>query len=584
MLRPIRTLFRLLAIARTLARHDALAALEVLQVAPSLLWFARLGSRRDVAGRPGQKLARALTELGPTFIKLGQFLSTRADLLGEQIAADLSELQDRLPPFDSRHARATIESELGRPIDELFSRFEDSPVSAASIAQVHLAQVRPTAIKDHDRPSEDAPADAPEDAPADAPEDAPADAPEDAPEDTSNSSASEASAASTSAAGAAAFGDLVDPVEDWRGREVAVKVLRPGVEQAFARDLDLFYTVADVVERTRPKLRRLKPREVVGVFEETVKLEMDLRMEAAAASELRANFADDPDYHVPAIDWQLTSRRVLTLERVGGIPLDDRDALTAAGHDLTEVLTKAATIFFKQVFRDGLFHGDQHPGNMWVDPDGNIVAVDFGIMGRLDRRTRYYLADMLLATLARDYRRLAEVHVEAGYLPQGHPPDIFAQALRSVCEPIFGRPLNQISFARLLAQLLQLTESFDMPVQPQLLLLQKNMLMAEGISRSLDPGLNIWVLAQPLIVDWVRENRGPEARLKDAAQDLGESLQRLPRILSEVERASGQIARDGLRLDPDSAKSLSSAGRDRGSRIALLIAAVALVAAIIALI
>jgi ubiquinone biosynthesis protein len=320
------------------------------------------------------------------------------------------------------------------------------------------------------------------------------------------------------------------------------------------------------------------------VFEETVKLEMDLRMEAAAASELRANFADDPDYHVPAIDWQHTSRRVLTLERVGGIPLDDRDALTAAGHDLTEVLTKAATIFFKQVFRDGLFHGDQHPGNMWVDPDGNIVAVDFGIMGRLDRRTRYYLADMLLATLARDYRRLAEVHVEAGSLPQGHPPDIFAQALRSVCEPIFGRTLNQISFARLLAQLLQLTESFNMPVQPQLLLLQKNMLMAEGISRSLDPGLNIWVLAQPLIVDWVRQNRGPEARLKDAAQDLGESLQRLPRLLSEVERASGQIARDGLRLDPDSAKSLGSAGRDRGSRIALLIAAVALVAAVIALI
>jgi ubiquinone biosynthesis protein len=548
MLRPIRTLFRLLVIARTLARHDALAALEVLQVAPGLLWFARLGSRRDAEGRPGQKLARALTELGPSFIKLGQFLSTRADLLGEQIAADLSELQDRLPPFDSRAARATIESELGRPIDTLFSRFEDRPVSAASIAQVHLA-----VVKDDGRPMGD----------------------------SGDSSAFEASAAS---AGAAALGDLVDPAEDWGGREVAVKVLRPGVEQAFARDLDLFYTVADVVERTQPKLRRLKPREVVGVFEETVKLEMDLRMEAAAASELRANFADDPDYHVPAIDWQLTSRRVLTLERVGGIPLDDSDALVAAGHDLTEVLTKAAAIFFKQVFRDGLFHGDQHPGNMWVDPDGNIVAVDFGIMGRLDRRTRYYLADMLLATLARDYRRLAEVHVEAGYLPQGHPPDIFAQALRSVCEPIFGRPLNQISFARLLAQLLQLTESFDMPVQPQLLLLQKNMLMAEGISRGLDPNLNIWVLAQPLIVDWVRENRGPEARLKDAAQDLGESLQRLPRLLSEVERASGQIARDGLRLDPASARSLSATGRDRGSRIALLIAAVALVAAVIALI
>ena len=221
---------------------------------------------------------------------------------------------------------------------------------------------------------------------------------------------------------------------------------------------------------------------------------------------------------------------------------------------------------------------------MWVDPDGNIVAVDFGIMGRLDRRTRYYLADMLLATLARDYRRLAEVHVEAGYLPQGHPPEIFAQALRSVCEPIFGRPLNQISFARLLAQLLQLTESFDMPVQPQLLLLQKNMLMAEGISRRLDPGLNIWVLAQPLIEAWIRENRGPEARFKDAALDLGESLQRLPRLLSDVERASGQIAREGLRLAPDSARSLGAGSRDRGSRIALWVAAAALIAAVIALI
>jgi ubiquinone biosynthesis protein len=552
MLRPIRTLLRLLVIARTLARHDALAALEVLQVAPGLLWFARLGSRRDVDGRPGQKLARALTELGPSFIKFGQFLSTRADLLGEQLAADLSELQDRLPPFDSRAARATVESELGRPIDALFSRFEDEPVSAASIAQVHLA-----IVKGEERRAED---------PA------------------PSSAAAAAARTAAASAGAAALGDLEEAVEDWSGREVAVKVLRPGVEQAFARDLELFYTVADVVERTQPKLRRLKPREVVGVFEETVKLEMDLRMEAAAASELRANFADDPDYHVPAIDWQLTSRRVLTLERVGGVPLDDKEALIAAGHDLSEVLTKAATIFFKQVFRDGLFHGDQHPGNMWVDADGNIVAVDFGIMGRLDRRTRYYLADMLLATLARDYRQLAEVHVEAGYLPLGHPPEIFAQALRSVCEPIFGRPLNQISFARLLAQLLQLTESFDMPVQPQLLLLQKNMLMAEGISRRLDPSLNIWVLAQPLIEAWVRENRGPEARLKDAAQDLGESLQRLPRLISDVERASSQIARDGLRLDPQSARSLGAGGRDRGSKIALAIAAVALVAAVIALI
>jgi ubiquinone biosynthesis protein len=529
MLRPLRTLVRLLVIARTMARHDALEALEVLQVAPGLIWLARLGSRRQTGGRPGERLARALTELGPSFIKLGQFLSTRADLLGEQLAADLSELQDRLPPFDSATARATIESELGGPVDTLFESFEDTPVSAASIAQVHLATTSRDALADSDEPLDPESADAP-----------------------------------------------------WQGGDVAVKVLRPGVEQAFARDLELFYTLAEVAERTQPKLRRFKPMEVVTLFEETVRLEMDLRMEAAAAAELASNFAGDSTYRVPAIDWQRTSRRVMTQERVAGIRIDDRAALLAAGHDLTEVLTKAAAIFFNQVFRDGFFHGDQHPGNMAVDPDGNIVAVDFGIMGRLDRRTRSYLADMLLTTLSRDYRRLAEVHVEAGYLPADHPPEVFAQALRTVCEPILGRPLEEISFARLLAQLLQLTESFDMPVQPQLLLLQKNMLMAEGVSRSLEPGLNIWTLAEPLIAEWVRETRGPEARLRDAAQDLGQSLERLPRLLSDVEKASGQIAAGGLRLHPETMKTLARGG-GRPSRTAFWIALVALAAALVAL-
>ncbi|MEE9481233.1 MAG: AarF/UbiB family protein [Kiloniellales bacterium] len=546
MLRPLRTLFRLLVIARTLARHDALEALEVLHVAPGLVWFARLGSRHHVDGRPGQRLAWALTELGPTFIKLGQFLSTRADLLGEQLAADLSELQDRLPPFDSTAARAAIEAALGRPIDELFDRFENAPVTAASIAQVPFAVTGRTL--DGDVPGE------PPDNPG----------------------------AEPSALAGLMAADPTSPAIDWENREVAVKVLRPAIEQAFARDLELLYSLAELVERTQPKLRRFKPLEVVRVFEETVRLEMDLRMEAAAAAELAANFADDPTYHVPAVDWQRTSRRVMTQERVGGTPLDDREALLAAGHDLTEVLTKAAAVFFKQVFRDGFFHGDQHPGNMSVDAEGNIVAVDFGIMGRLDRRTRYYLADMLLATLARDYHLLAEVHVEAGFLPPGQPPDVFAQALRSVCEPIFGRSLNQISFARLLAQLFQLTEAFDMPVQPQLLLLQKNMLMAEGVSRSLDSSLNIWTLAEPLIAEWVRENRGPEARLRDAAQDLGDSLQRLPRLLSDVERASGEIASSGLRLHPDSAKSLAPRGEGAG-RLAMWVAAAALVAALVAL-
>ena len=546
MLRPLRTLYRLLVIARTLARHDALEALEVLQVAPGLVWLARLVSRRRVAGRPGQKLARALTELGPSFIKLGQFLSIRADLLGEQLAADLSELQDRLPPFDGATARATIEAELGKPVEALFDSFEDEPVSAASIAQVHFAVARGDGSTPDPPPESD--------------------------QTEPDQTASDQTASDQTA------GQL----DDWAGRAVAVKVLRPGVEAAFARDLEFFYTLAELVERTQPKLRRLKPVVVVGVFEETVRIEMDLRMEAAAASELSVNFADDPGYRVPAVDWQRTSRRVMTQEQVGGIPLDDRTALLAAGHDLTEILTKAAEVFFKQVFRDGFFHGDQHPGNMSVDSDGNIVAVDFGIMGRLDRRTRTYLADMLLATLARDYHRLAEIHVEAGYLPPGRPPDVFAQALRSVCEPIFGRPLEQISFARLLAQLLQLTESFDMPVQPQLLLLQKNMLMAEGISRRLDPRLNIWTLAEPMIAAWMRENRGPEARLRDAAQDLGRGLERLPRLLSDVERASSRIAAGDLRLNPDSLKGLT-AGGNRATRFGFWIALAALAAALIAL-
>ena len=493
MLRPLRTLLRLIAIARTLARHDALAPLQELEIAPGVARFASLLSRRKVQGRPGQKLAAALTELGPSFIKLGQFLSTRADLLGEQMAADLSELQDALPPFPAAAARRTVEQELAAPIHALFESFADEPVSAASIAQVHFA--------------------------------------------------------------------VTKEVEGEPGHEVAVKILRPGVEAAVARDVELFYDLAALAERTQPRLRRFKPTEVVALFDKTIRLEMDLRMEAAAASELAENFADDPTYSVPPIDWKRSSQRVLTMGRAVGIPIDDRAALIAAGHDLEQILVKAAEVFFNQVFRDGFFHGDQHPGNYWVDAQGNIVVVDFGIMGRLDRKTRTYLADMLLATLGRDYRRLAEVQLEAGYLPAEGELEVFAQALRTVCEPIFGRPLREISFARLLAQLLQLTEAFAMPVQPQLLLLQKNMLMAEGISRRLDAELNIWSLAQPLIEDWVRQNRGPEARLRDSAVEALDTLRRLPGTVAEVEQVARELAGGGIRLHPDTLKAL---GRDGG--------------------
>jgi ubiquinone biosynthesis protein len=522
MLRTLRSLLRLQRIVRTLARHDALAPLEEIGVAPGLVWLARRLSRRAAVGRPGQKLARALTEMGPSFIKLGQMLSTRADLLGEQVAFDLAELQDHLPPFDTAVARRIIEDELGAPVDVLFLDFDPVPVSAASIAQVHEAKV----LREAQAGSEET---------------------------------------------------VPEP------RPVAVKILRPGIERAFDRDLEFLYWVAEWVERAQPKLRRFRVVEAVRVFEATVRLEMDLRMEGAAASELAENFVDDPTYNVPAIDWRRSSRRVLTMSRVSGIPMDDREALLTAGHDVTEVLTKAARVFFNQVFRDGFFHGDQHPGNMWVAADGSIVAVDFGIMGRLDWDTRRYLADMLIATLEGDYHRLAAVYMEAGYLPQSHALDVFAQALRSVCEPIAGRPLNEISFARLLAQLLRLTESFELPVQPQLLLLQKNMLMAEGVSRRLDPSLNIWTLAQPLIGAWMRENRGPEARLRETADDILRGLRQLPTLADNLELATQQLAEGSLRLHPDSIAQLAPRDRYFG-RWALPIAVVALLLALLGLV
>jgi len=513
MLRTGRNLYRLLKIARTLARHGALepfeGALSGAGVAPAVIGAARLFARPlvTVKGRPGERLAAALVQLGPAFIKFGQMLSTRADLIGEATATDLSALQDQLAPFPAAAARATIEQELGRPVVALFLSFEDQPISAASIAQVHFATIAPT--------------------------------------------------------------DIIP------SGEVAVKVLRPGIEAALARDIDLLRWLAELAHRTQPRLRRLKPVEVVETFADTVKTEMDLRLEASAAAELAANFAQDPTYLVPPIDWRLTARRVMTQQRITGIPIDDRAALLAGGHNIREVMTRAAAIFFNQVFRDGYFHGDQHPGNMFVDAEGRIGVVDFGIMGRLDRATRFYLADMLLGFLNRDYRRVAEVHFDAGYVPPHQSLDSFAQACRSIGEPIFGRPLQEISFARVLGQLFQLAEGFEMEVQPQLLLLQKNMLMAEGVSRRLDPELNSWALAQPLIEVWMRENRGPEARLKDAVNDAVRIVRRLPYMADRLEQLVTGITREGVRVDPESL-ARATQGSGRGVIWALWIALAAL--------
>ena len=493
----------------SLARHDALFPLDRTAGAAPFLRITRLvrWRGRGPGARPGERLAAALTEMGPSFIKLGQMLSTRADLLGDEITEDLALLQDRLPPFSGRQARALIETEFEQPLGELFQSFDDEAVAAASIAQVHFAITTD-------------------------------------------------------------------------GREVAVKVLRPGISRAFARDIDLFLWLARLTERTQPALRRLKPLEVVETLAQSVQLEMDLRFEAAAASELAENFAGDPSFRVPRIDWLRTGRTVLTTERIAGIRVDDREALLAAGHSIDDLLRNAAGAFFKQVFRDGFFHADLHPGNMFVDSDGALAVVDFGIMGRLDRETRYYLADMLIGFLSGDYRRVAEVHFDAGFVPGRRSIDAFTQACRSIGEPILGKPLNEISIARLLGQLFHVTEQFEMETQPQLLLLQKTMVLVEGVGRRLDPSANIWTLARPLVEAWMRENRGPEARLRQHIDTLLEALDEVPRLLRGLDKIVNDWSREGVVMH---AESLATQAAHRARLLPLLviplwIAALALVA------
>ena len=303
---------------------------------------------------------------------------------------------------------------------------------------------------------------------------------------------------------------------------------------------------------------------------------MDLRFEAAAASELAENFAGDPDFRVAAVDWRRTGRTVLTLERVGGTRIDDPKGLAAAGHRVEDVLRKAVAAFFLQIFRDGFFHADLHPGNVFIDAQGRITAIDFGIMGRLDRATRYYLADMLVGFLTGDYRRVADAHFAAGYVPRGRSIDAFTQACRSIGEPILGKPLAEISIARLLAQLFEVTEQFEMETQPQLLLLQKTMVQVEAIGRRLDPEVNIWTLARPLIEEWIRDNRGPEAQLRELSADLAEAFARLPRLLRNADALVERWAGEGVVLH---AESLAAQAAHRARHLGLVLVPLWLVAA-----
>ena len=463
---------RSLKILWLLLRYDRLREIAQGRVSVLTLWLLGLLRRRNQVNSWSQ----FLQALGPSFVKFGQSLATRPDLIGEAAAQELSQLQDRMPPFSAKLARTTIESELALPLESIFTEFNDVPVAAASIAQVHFAVTH-------------------------------------------------------------------------TGEPVAVKILRPGIRKDLERDLKFFKSLARVIERLRPSLRRLKLPAAVEVLTESVRVELDLRLEAAAASELGENFKNDIGFKVPKVYWELTAERVVTFSRVEGIRVNDHKALAAAGINPRTVMTNAAEAFFNQVFRDGFFHADLHPGNLFVGPQGEIFAVDFGIMGRVDKKSRIFLADMLLGFLSGNYRQVAEVHFTAGYIPPDQSLENFALACRAIGEPLLGKNLGEISLGRLLGQLFQVTEQFAMETQPQLLLLQKTMIIAEGVGRMLDPTINMWGLAEPLIIDWMKKNRGPEARVLDMALALKRFIEVLPDQLESLSQ--------GVKLHPETVKLLA---------------------------
>lgn len=528
---PLSHIMRLIRAGRALARHDALFPLELRgELPPAFLMLLSLGKiqmpweekANDNALPPPQRLANALAELGPSYIKLGQFLATRPDIVGDDLAQGMRQLQDRLPPFPTHEARAIVEAELNRPLDFLFSSFSDA-VAAASIAQVHRATTAP---------------------------------------DTN----------------------------DAEPRDVAVKVLRPNVEARFRNDLDSFFFVARTVERYSETSRRLKPVEIVQTLADSVAMEMDFRLEAAAMSEMGENIARDKGFRVPKVDWDRTAHHVLTLEWVDGIAASDRDALVAAGHDMKALGTRVIQSFLTHALRDGFFHADMHQGNLFIDPDGTLVAVDFGIMGRLDATQRRMMAEILYGFVKRDYRRVAEMHFLAGYVPPNKSVDAFAQALRSVGEPIFGRTARDVSMGRLLAQLFQVTEQFDMKTRPELILLQKTMVVIEGVARHFDPDHNIWESAEPTLKEWMTTQLAPEARLGDVAEgaaQLGRLAGNLPDFLARAERTarllSDSVDEQGLKLHPSSTEALARAQGNRSWAAPALWAIIGALVAVLAI-
>ena len=461
-------LFRLLKIASVASRYglDEL----VLEHEPSgrLVRIANaLQSWRDLSAPRAERLRLALEALGPIFVKFGQVLSTRRDLMPPDIADELAKLQDRVPPFGSELALKEIEKAYGRPAHEVFAEFDPVPVASASIAQVHFARLR----------------------------------------------------------------------EEDGGHEVAVKILRPNMLTVIEHDLALMDTLAMLLEKLWSDGKRLKPREVVAEFAKYLKDELDLMREAANASQLRRNFTDSELLIVPEVHWDFCTSTVMVMERMKGVPISQTERLVAEGIDMKKLSAAGVEIFFTQVFRDGFFHADMHPGNIFVAADGRYIALDFGIVGTLTDTDKNYLAQNFLAFFRRDYKRVAEAHIESGWAPKDTRVDEFEAAIRAVCEPIFDRPLKDISFGKVLLRLFQTSRRFNVEIQPQLVMLQKTLLNIEGLGRQLDPELDLWKTAKPFLERWMSEQvgwRGLVKTFKQEAPYLARTLPQLPRLVHQV--------------------------------------------------
>ena len=474
-----------------------------------LEFFARNRARGSARS---DNLARAVERLGPSYVKMGQFLATRPDVIGQEFAADLALLQDRMATFPMEQSVAQIEGSLGRKADDLFAHLYN-PVAAASVAQVHPAEV----------------------------------------------------------------------LGGGASRKVAVKVIRPGVRQRFAADLEAMYLVSHWQERLLPKSKRLRPVEVTRTLEQTTRIEMDLRLEAAALSELAQNSKDDPGFRVPRVDWERTGRDVVTMEWIDGIKMSDIEGLKAAGHDLEKLAETLIQSFLRHTLRDGFFHADMHQGNLFVDPTGMIVAVDMGIAGRLGKKERRFLAEILYGFITRDYLRVAEVHFEAGYVPAHHNVASFAQAIRAVGEPIHDKSADQISMAKVLTLLFEITGMFDMATRTELVMLQKTMVVVEGVSRILNPRFNMWKASEPVVGGWIRDNLGPKRIVGDLKDGVGAAIrlaEALPEIAAKTEKFHAELmhmTENGLRFDKSTAEEIgkSEAKHSRWGRVALWVIAAA---------